>query len=82
MHCFDATSHHFEYVHDFQNIQSQRKYRVSKLGSQLHQNELSDTARYLEAAFTFLHITILIFHWHFNPNNFNNSEHQLTVVLG
>ena len=32
--------------------------------------------------FTFLHFMFLIFHWHFHPNNFNNIEHQLTVILG
>jgi len=52
------------------------------LGSQLHQKELSDTARCLEAAVYILTFYVLIFHWHFHPNNFNNIEHQLTVILG
>ena len=82
MYCFDADSHHFEHFHDFQNILSQRKHQVSKLRSQLHPNDLSDKARCLEADFYIPVFHVLIFHWHFVPNNFNNIEHQLTVVLG
>jgi hypothetical protein len=77
MYYFDANSHHFEHFHDFQNIQSESKGWVP---ISTHQKELSDTARRLEAPFYIL--MFLIVHWHFHLNNFNNSEHHLTVVLG
>lgn len=62
-----------------QNIHSRSKHRVSKLQSQLHQKELSDTAGRSEVACYILSFYVLILYLHFN---LNNTEHQLPVVWG
>jgi hypothetical protein len=45
-----------------------------------HKQEISDTARCLEAAFYILTFYVLILHSWFNMNNFSNTTHQLTVT--
>jgi len=78
---FDANSHHFEHFHDFKTLSHRGTigYQSSDLRSIKNSYLiLQDVWRQL---FTFLHSIFVIFHWHFHPNNFSNTEYQLTDVL-